>query len=62
MQAAAYSGCSKTGKEFRITQIKKQGKGIILNNLIGGFHMANFKVVVSDPKEARAYQIDIKDV
>ena len=23
--------------------------------------MANFKVVVSDPKEARAYQIDIKD-
>ncbi|MCQ1537053.1 30S ribosomal protein S6e [Methanosarcina sp. KYL-1] len=23
--------------------------------------MANFKVVVSDPKEARAYQIDVKD-
>jgi small subunit ribosomal protein S6e len=23
--------------------------------------MANFKVVVSDPKEARAYQLDVKD-
>ena len=23
--------------------------------------MASFKVVVSDPKEARAYQIDVKD-
>jgi small subunit ribosomal protein S6e len=42
--------------------MKRQGKGIIKSKFdIGGFHMANFKVVVSDPKEGRAYQIDVKD-
>jgi small subunit ribosomal protein S6e len=48
-------------KKIRVKFSDKE-EGIIKNkSYIGGFHMASFKVVVSDPKEARAYQIDVKD-